>query len=417
MIRSARVNWSKLWLHCVVGVSLVMLIMGLIPVKSRYWYLFHFAWENNVAAWWSGMLLLIAALHAFDGYVLLERSKPNVAQGWAAISLILTVLSIDEIGSIHERMDRVLHLGTWWSLLPFALILLSLLGYALVSFWLAREPLRKVALLAFAFALFGTVAFQEFLEHHIAWASWTAVVRGFIEEGTELLGILILLSVCMGNSRGIFGGRNGPSPTLELIHVLRAPILVMSLTAAPFLAYLSAVWPDQWRGHPASWLAAALFLFAALGNAKRFLEYGDSLSVSDWGLVLLCGAASVCSVACRPTYSIDFPVAGTNLRALVFFLLSLPTCVLLIFGSRYAKKTRLSAAIAVAGLVSFALFHTSLFTLYALPALVGIPVYYVSSARNQRPEALASDHGAPHPMPEPVARQGIAFDYERLKNE
>jgi len=72
--------------------------------------------ENNVAAWWSGILLLMLAVHAHDAGVAERGRSESVARAWTTLAGILLFFTIDEIGSLHERMGmlgRPFGLGSW----------------------------------------------------------------------------------------------------------------------------------------------------------------------------------------------------------------------------------------------------------------------------------------------------------------
>src|SRR3546814_15579677 len=92
---------------------------------ARYLLLFDLRAEDNVAAWWSGILLLLNAFHAYDGYALWRERAPRMARSWASLSLLLVILSADEIGSIHERIGMIataVSVSQWLALLPFGLV-------------------------------------------------------------------------------------------------------------------------------------------------------------------------------------------------------------------------------------------------------------------------------------------------------
>ena len=390
--RFVREKWSWLWFCSMVGISIFLLGANLFGfVEGSMLGRLNLGRENNVAAWWSGMLLLVAGLHAFDGYFLLRRDKPDGARGWAAISLILVMLSADEIGSIHERANSLLHLGIWWSLLPFAMILLSLFGYALVALWRAGEPNGRIYLIIAGFSMFGMVAVQEWIEHldhveHLKLTSrWFAAVRQCLEEGSELFGMLILIKACMNNSQGLFAGRSGFGPTFDSVKVFSQPILIASLVIGPILAYMTANLPDQRiRGRPSDWLAASLFIFAALSISRRFLKYGEKLNLMEWGLIVLCCFSSMSSVACSPEI---MP------RMVLFFSVAMTACIFCPMSSSFKKTAYLASAVIVAAISSLALlesilvpvhaepfytFQPVLLTLYALPSVIAGFIYYMS---------------------------------------
>src|SRR5690606_32202148 len=102
---------------------------------------FNLAHENNLAAWWSGSLLLVAALHALDGRAkLASLGDRRTAAAWAALALVLIALSLDEVGSLHERAERFVPLERWWALLPFGVVLLGVAGWSAWQLWKRHRP-------------------------------------------------------------------------------------------------------------------------------------------------------------------------------------------------------------------------------------------------------------------------------------
>jgi hypothetical protein len=171
------------------------------PLLSRL----NLASENSAATWWPGILLALASIHAFDGSARWRRHAP--ARAWASIAIVLIVLSADEVGSIHERVEyfsEILGLHDQLAHLPFALVLLGLFGYA-VHPGHGHQAAEQRALILIALGLFVSVAVQELIEEKLTLQSALARgIRAAIEEGTELAGILILLKVAMGNTAGLF---------------------------------------------------------------------------------------------------------------------------------------------------------------------------------------------------------------------
>ena len=98
------------WFGVAVAGSLFFAVLLLLPrsindlpVFSWFFHLLLLNDENNVAVWWSGSLLAVAAMHAFDGHALLRDSEPRAARGWAALALILVILSADHGGVVCVR--------------------------------------------------------------------------------------------------------------------------------------------------------------------------------------------------------------------------------------------------------------------------------------------------------------------------
>lgn len=175
------------------------------------------------------------------------------------LSAILLVLSFDEVGSLHERLSslgRILSVGSWGLLIPLGSVGAILTAWAIALLW--REPSERwrARWVALGFCLFGSVVAQEFLEHKMLLK--TAAQRGVragLEEGTELLGVLIILRAVMTGAT---------EHAFRALRELRAPLLTAGLLLGPVVAVGTALLTDHHRGHPADWPAAAAFFAASL---------------------------------------------------------------------------------------------------------------------------------------------------------
>src|SRR5690242_4287984 len=92
-----------------VAVSAVLVVTTLIFRFRTRWFLWlaplNLTEENVTAAWFSGMLLLTGSLLAADGYFRLRSTHFKAALAWWVIAGMLMVLSLDEIASLHERIE------------------------------------------------------------------------------------------------------------------------------------------------------------------------------------------------------------------------------------------------------------------------------------------------------------------------
>ncbi|MCL6285279.1 hypothetical protein M3P21_17255 [Ruegeria sp. 2012CJ41-6] len=286
---------------------------------------FNLGQENNLAAWFSGALLAVIALHAMDGHTLFRSVAPRVARAWVLIASVLLFLSADEIGSLHERLSgigRSMGVGSWGLLLPLGAVLAIVLLWAMATLWRAGGAQRKQALILMAgFALLGSVAVQEFLEHALTWDSAHAsAARIAIEEGSELLGMLILLGVAISNSAGLFADRYGHHGTLfEVLVERRRGLLITLIVAAPAISYLTAGLQDPGRGRPADWLASMAFLSAAAVAAGPWLQdrNGNAALVT----VSLLLALSCACIAISPDGIIETAIMTTTRRAVLLVVL------------------------------------------------------------------------------------------------
>ena len=361
-------NWRALWFYGAILVCLLLIVATVVDNRD-----FNLRREGNYAAMWSGLLLLLVALHAFDGREATKADDPAVARAWLVISMVLVSLSLDEIGSLHERLPSETHLMYWLWVLPFAATYAGLALYALVVLYRSEQYRKAALLICLAFLLFGSVAIQEEIEWRMNVARHWKPIRGAIEEGTELLGMIILLKATMANTKGLLS-RDGRSvfPTLEALRAWRVPVLAIGLVGAPLIAWATvSIPPDRWNhGQPAHWPPTAVFLLAALCALRPFLAGSGGMRWTGWALGLVCLAGCT-----NMTLKID----SVRVPALMG-LLVVAAIVLWVIDSRYAPRLYVPAAFALiagVGIVWFA--SGGAFMRYWLVLWVALGVYYVNS--------------------------------------
>ncbi len=128
---------QQTYLRTLIGIGAAMVFATLILRFGKALFLapLNLTNENVVAAWFSGMLLLLGALHAADGYFRLRTHNLKAGLAWWVIAAMLIFLSADEIGSLHERMKDLMRMGPWLSFLPFLVVLLGGCVWSFVQLW------------------------------------------------------------------------------------------------------------------------------------------------------------------------------------------------------------------------------------------------------------------------------------------
>lgn len=391
-------NWSFFIIYGICFINILLLVFTFYDaeIMSKYiifkYIKFTLSGENNYAAWWSGILLLLTGLHAFDGYVRLKDNEPKAAIGWASLSIIFFILSLDEIGSIHERTDYLLGFGSFLSDLPFAIVLIVLLIYALFNLRTAECETKKTWPLIIGFCILGSVAFQEYLEHKINWPLELRRWRLVVEEGTELLGMTLLLKTCMSNSQGLLfnGKRSKTAPAFDFVYLLKNKILLVGVFIAPVVAYITAALPDQQRGHPADWFASMLFFLAAMTELKKFLEFNDNSSWYQWSSIILLIFASGVSVG-YPTLPMNRYISlwgvyilTNDLKILILFLTILIIHIVRLLANKFSiyRFTFYFLLLIIVALLSS--LKMSLFIIYLLTQYLGLSAYYSVSIQYSR---------------------------------
>ena len=275
---------------------------------------FHLATENVVAAWYSSMLLLsvgvaaaltfaverrATAVHREDressGSLVKNGSGRLLTHGWLLVAIVFAGLSLDELGSFHERLGMLHRQGVaavgWVYVLivPIVLVGLFLLAFAWVR-------LRRVAAAAALFAV-GTLLFLADPVLELAEMALLRAGRGndlfvhnmllVIEEGiVELGGALCFLLGTLIYIRRTAG--DGPHTfTLgDSAAVLASAIAALAMTAAvPAAHWFVALLPPGDTGIPDDWFPAAmlyLLAIAVLANRGRraLPEAGVALALS-----------------------------------------------------------------------------------------------------------------------------------------
>jgi hypothetical protein len=253
--------------------------------------------ENVAAAWFSGMLLLLASLHAADGFFRLRRTNIRTALAWCVISGMLLALSADEIGSLHERIDDTLKMGPWLSYLPFLIVLLGACAWSFIQLWITPSERSRVPGLIIGFGILISVGGQEYIEKAFRWPWYLGPLRSGFEEGSELVGMMILIKTMLPNSTGLFTyARRIHAPAFSSIYALRWFIVAGAAIIAWPVSIMSASLDLQAvDGHLSDWLACALFALSAVLVLDHWIQSShDTRAFPTAGIFWLCAASVLC---------------------------------------------------------------------------------------------------------------------------
>ena len=254
--------------------------------------LFSLQFEKNVATYWEGWCLLLVALLALQRMFDSAEPAPPARQAWAGLAVLAAALSLDELGSLHERADFLF--ASWgfserYALLPLALPAVLLLSWTLQR--LVRLPDRRHFWLTLsAFLAFGSVAWQEHLEHTIRWPWWVRGIRFGVEESAELGGIFLLFSVVLsaGSPTSRFTSVAHLLPRRETLIRLKPVAVALTLLSVVPLGVLTvttlAVTAN--RGIPAAWLPFVVLNLACMVAWSR-AQAGEAYGTRFLGAALL----------------------------------------------------------------------------------------------------------------------------------
>lgn len=226
--------------------------------------------ENVIGSWFSSMLLALIAWVAVLCFVVdgAAGRRDWLRYGWLTIALGFAALSFDELGSIHERLHLPDNLSG--QVLWYAPVMVLLPAYMLV-FGLSRMRGDRVA---FGMALLGALCFasiplQEYFEIAVRHGAGTVrpVSEIALEEGTELLGMLLFLAAFVRYCRRAMRGRGKTPQTNELSRGVAIGVWVAIFAVGLITRDIASSWlqPDALSGNPRNWFPAfAAFLVACL---------------------------------------------------------------------------------------------------------------------------------------------------------
>jgi len=249
---------------------------------------FHLATENVVAAWYSSMLLLTVAFAAlaafalekgdrslFSGRKRTEKSDLSpFSWGWLILAAAFAALSLDELGSLHERIGMIRHGGAgptgWVYVLAVPIGAVAVFMAAFAWFHLRRVR-AAAALFVIGTALFLSDPVFELAEMTllrsgagndlIVHNALLVIEEGIVELGGALcflLGVLVYIRRVAGEGPHAFaiGGSRG------LLVIATAGL---ALTAGvPAAHWFVAQLPPGDTGIPDNWFPAAAWFAIAL---------------------------------------------------------------------------------------------------------------------------------------------------------
>jgi hypothetical protein len=364
--------------------------------------------ENNIATWWSSMVLLLIAMLCAVAWRADPRPRedggPVLRLGWLFLVGVFTLLSLDEVGSLHERLsgDPALAVRTpsadWAALLavPIAAVALLMVAFSLAN--LRRRPL-PFALLIMSVGLFATVPLQEKVELAEKLAGeGRPVVQALLEEGSELtagwfavFGLLLYLARTPGSAGGRVPQAAIAGAALVLLAGMGVCLLAIPAPTDPSFGFASAWFPaaiaalvapaavEAARGVPWRYAALAIGVLPAsafFGSQARLWihEQGATHPVVLWAVP----AAVLLAVAVASLLTMRHHPSRRSVLALV------------------AGNVMLAVALARGGTGSHILDGVAMvpFVLAAAPVRALVPAHVLASPRPARLDSEPEQAGA-----------------------
>lgn len=207
----------KIFIQCISFIALLLFIFSILGQFYRYFfnagqerYITHFFnldKENNIPTYFTSVLLLLNSALTLLIAATNRKIKVKYSRNWYLISLLLFIMSMDEILMLHEQLStpirNLLHTQGFfyfaWLLPALFLIILFLIININLFFNLPSKYQKKFFIATFIY-LIGAFLMEmlggKFLSFYGQNNIGYAIVTN-IEESFELVGIILLLNTLL----------------------------------------------------------------------------------------------------------------------------------------------------------------------------------------------------------------------------
>lgn len=253
--------------------------------------------ENNLAAWYSSILLFLSAIMAFVCFIIdrlrLQKGFSSYLNiGWLILALIFAVLSFDELGSVHEYIGDYqvfknvgkVFTGKESSGWFIFMALVGLVSIFMVAFGFLRLWVNKLSLLLLftGVVLYLSNPFQEIYEIESYRAALIQNSKAYerpvffllLEEGTEIFGSLFFL-IALALYAFKFTGNTFSSIILDLktskmVGFINYFLILFSFAFLIVRFVSHEVVASNQIGTPKNWFVSVLAFLVAIFSLNAF---------------------------------------------------------------------------------------------------------------------------------------------------
>lgn len=324
------------------------------------------ALENVIATWYSSMLLLTTAVMAgvcflADRQEGAGRRQLFFSYGWLVFMGVFTLLSFDEMGSVHEYFGKDAYNEQADQFTRYAGLVVLYSAIALVAGFMVAFGLVHLRRVPWSFVLVGAgvlLFISNPFQEHFEWGFYQRgadrpVLLLLLEEGSELFGTLCFLAATIAYAAQVTRRRpagTGRAAIRVTATVSRKPVQGGVLATLVALALLMVGLQlvvgkvdDPRLGIPQNWLPSAVAFAVALLGLYLFVSLSRDGGRGRLFFGLLAGVALALSAYYGSNlYATRGLVMGTALSAFLLMLVIGVSSGLLV--STKDARTRLGVA-------------------------------------------------------------------------
>lgn len=204
-------RWVQRVLLIITAIFTTLSLIGILaiynPFFEKFRRLFEFDQEQSISTWYSGALLLlgsiIVAVIAQDH---IRRKRPY-ARHWLYLSLIFTLMSLDEVAGLHEQLIQFGDAFNTSGIFLFAWVIPGLVivtGFAIAYFKFTLNlpaEIRFMFVFSLGLFVFGAVGMEmvngAFLSYTDVESPIPYILLTTLEETLEKVGIVLFIGIML----------------------------------------------------------------------------------------------------------------------------------------------------------------------------------------------------------------------------
>ncbi len=202
-------GWKQLFVFLFAGIIFLCCAHTINDLIGRpFWpitKIIYLGWPTNLPTWYTSIILFCGASGALSCYISSKRRKLKPSYGWFHMTILMLLLSLDEVAELHEQSDSFLPVffpkimekcsHTAWPVALAPVIICILIYITFILYKHLRGSRKASILIISGFAIMiGSGVFLEmtinFLNHQELQGLWDVEV--VMEETGEMIGAALI---------------------------------------------------------------------------------------------------------------------------------------------------------------------------------------------------------------------------------